>query len=1529
MSGKPQVAAGNSNKKYGAPGAGNKSSTGPPVEKKVIESTVNMIKTGQGANYHTIWPKLTTLAMAEFGRVAQCMEEGQVFDYPDPDPSDYMVIEPEYAVAGDADPEGDEETAVFTAATAKVWNTRLKQRYELEKTLWSSKLVEATKTVMKARAKMEEQAPKLFAFIMGHLSTDSQETVKIQDEWEQVTVDKDPVGLVKLIQKTHRTNNAAYMDDVQTKYVARKTFENMRKRDWEGVGAYYQRFKDTLALATAAGNPSPSMDDLVQNFIGGLDSNSFRDYKSTLSNNVAQGIRAYPTDIVQAYREAVTYSMTLPASKARSAGAGRGGGSVSAFVAKSEKYNGGSRADKSKNKKPQPDKKPQPRGKCFRCGEFGHFIADCPHEEEQKDATADGHFTTATAFVCKEGSTTAPHEVLLDNQSEVSVVHPMLCSKVRRKRGKCTVNMAGKTLPIYSEGYMRHFGWVWVSEELPANLLCFADIEDKYDIDRVAGESFTVRLPGGEDLVFTRRNKFYVADCSAWCQQSKDVTAHTVTVAQMEATLTKGERRRLDAARKFVANAGFPSEHEAIRMLQDGNINATFDFNAADIRNVFRIPNNPHDVRGKRTDRKVKRLPVDMSLVDISAPQEMQTDIVHFGSLQFLFTHVDPLKLGLARLLTGTDAGSLGRALEDHISTIKAHKYTVSRVFIEPTPTALAMVGSAGDVVVQPTGAGEHLDRLDRLVRSVKEIARAVKSSLKFKKIPRVLEPDLPIYSLTRFNSRSSSAKLSSIAPKVEMTGRKLHKRDMEAGFLDYCEVYVGTTNTMKERTHPGLMLYPLHNASGAWRIFDLRTRRRVVRSNFKILPTPQDIIDIVNGMDGEDVEPEDAGEVRELPAEGEVVPHDNAQLVALDDIYNEVVVDEQDEESSPAQMEDICAAAAPPPPPDDPGATCGRDPPPDHDPSPDQVPIVEPTPEPQRVLPARENRGVPPNKYSYRVCGRRHGAQHGAGTGRSFLSTENGHIPIRTGLKRYGKRAIESMELELNSIISEKGVASPVHRDSLSKTQRKKIIRSLLFFKEKRLHGQFERLKARLVANGAQQDRNLYPDNASPTASLDSIFLTLAIAAKERRKVGVADIGTAYLNAELGDEEVYIETDPFLTRWLLKYKPELKPFMDDSGKMVFKLTKALYGCIQSARLWYEKIRKYLMSLGFVENSLDSCILNSTYEGKQITIALYVDDLLITCGKAAGILNLVQQLRDEYGEVKFKMDLEKLSYLGMTLQESGKGITISMEDYINDILNAHPAPSGKVRRAYTCPGGANFFEMSDDSVPLEKERRARFHSVVAKLLYVALRCLPHIGTVVAFLTTRVSAPTEEDEVKLERVLGYMETVKGRGILLPRKGSIKIRAWVDAAFAVHQSNGASHTGVVIALDNAMISARSSKQRMIARNSTEAELIGLTDKVDHVLRCHDFIVSQGHKPPPPVIYQDNQSTIHLVTVGGGKGGRTRHLRARQYSMKELIDAGEVDVLYLPTEEMLADVLTKPLSGDRFVTLCKSVTHDGPPL
>jgi phage pi2 protein 07 len=103
-------------------------------------------------------------------------------------------------------------------------------------------------------------------------------------------------------------------------------------------------------------------------------------------------------------------------------------------------------------------------------------------------------------------------QVLLDNQAEISVMHPMMLSDVRPVKRKIRVSGVGGVQLIADKvGMLDVFFQVYASEETKANVLNFADIEDKYKITYMHGQTFTVHMPE-EDIVFKRKNKLYVAD---------------------------------------------------------------------------------------------------------------------------------------------------------------------------------------------------------------------------------------------------------------------------------------------------------------------------------------------------------------------------------------------------------------------------------------------------------------------------------------------------------------------------------------------------------------------------------------------------------------------------------------------------------------------------------------------------------------------------------------------------------------------------------------------------------------------------------------------------------------------------------------------------------------------------------------------------------------------------------------------------------------------------------------------------------
>ena len=310
-------------------------------------------------------------------------------------------------------------------------------------------------------------------------------------------------------------------------------------------------------------------------------------------------------------------------------------------------------------------------------------------------------------------------------------------------------------------------------------------------------------------------------------------------------------------------------------------------------------------------------------------------------------------------------------------------------------------------------------------------------------------------------------------------------------------------------------------------------------------------------------------------------------------------------------------------------------------------------------------------------------------------------------------------------------------------------------------------------------------------------------------------------------------------------------------------------------------------------------------------IILYVDDVHISCAKREEIEKFVSYMKGIYGNIT-ESDFGSYTYLGIYVDTREKGmVKLSCRKYIKDLLAEHY----EEKKKYATPASADLFERDKDDVTLDKSRSEKYHSVVAKLLYISIRVRVDIALAVSYLATRVSGPSDQDEVKLNRVLGYLGAYPDavlmlRGDLLPDQ----IHVYCDASFASHDSKK-SHTGIYITLGLGPVLVKSLKQKLVSKSSTEAEIYSMSAVVSIAIGMSRFLSYQGINLKIIKVFEDNKSVIDMVRKGRPNTDATRHISIHNFFIKQYVDEGIIDLKYMPTEDMLADAFTKPLQGSLF--------------
>ena len=448
-----------------------------------------------------------------------------------------------------------------------------------------------------------------------------------------------------------------------------------------------------------------------------------------------------------------------------------------------------------------------------------------------------------------------------------------------------------------------------------------------------------------------------------------------------------------------------------------------------------------------------------------------------------------------------------------------------------------------------------------------------------------------------------------------------------------------------------------------------------------------------------------------------------------------------------------------------------------------------------------------------------------------------------------------------------------------------RKITGSKWVYKTKRLaDGSLERYKARAVAQGFTQIAGYdYDEVFAPVVRYESLRILLALVALQGwDPPRQFDVKSAFLYGEL-TEDVYLRPLPGY----------------EEGDKVWKLKKCLYGLKQSAMEWFNTISRSLISKGFQASTFDPCVFVNA--DSTIYVSVYVDDSAVYAARTADAERILNELKKEF-EIT---DLGIATYmLGLQITYDDEFITISQEGYINRMLKKFGMDQSRPVSTPLDKGARLTKGTPEDQIA----EPAYYQSMTGSLMHAVTGTRPDLAHSTSLLSQFNSCPTEPHVTAAKHCMRYVNGTKDWKLRFPRNSKLFLEVYSDADYATCLDTRRSFSGYIVRIGNCTVSWRTRKQDFVATSTTEAEYLALSlacrqlQWIQKALK--DFSLSI------PCALRTDSTGAMAVATNNRVNERTKHIDVAYHKVREEVLAGKFELVYVPSNENLADIATKTL-------------------
>ena len=433
--------------------------------------------------------------------------------------------------------------------------------------------------------------------------------------------------------------------------------------------------------------------------------------------------------------------------------------------------------------------------------------------------------------------------------------------------------------------------------------------------------------------------------------------------------------------------------------------------------------------------------------------------------------------------------------------------------------------------------------------------------------------------------------------------------------------------------------------------------------------------------------------------------------------------------------------------------------------------------------------------------------------------------------------------------------------------------------------------VKCRMTARGyEQEDSDHMFFSATPNSSMLKVLLTLA-----------AVFGWS---VEIGDaESAFLQADYEGDVWL--YPPKEA---EEDVDVCWKVLKIIPGLRGGPRFWGNHATSVLEDLGFTRNAADECCYS--HREQPCHLLRHMDDFV-----GVGPLNIVDPMFKQMttalnmgSRASLRGPGDKARILGIEVTRRVGGFEVTTKAELYDQILEDEFPQGYANaRPTKLPAEKEKIPTEEQAAPVPPHEHSHFRTQIGRFLFGDA----HRGDLqwtTRRLARHVQAPRVYDLERLHRLCRYLVGNRNLALMLfPTGKKLFLEGYGDSDWAGCLETRRSTSGGVLYLNGATVLTYSRLQATPALSSCEAELNALTTLASEALFLREILLCMGFTIPPPVLYSDSQSGLH-VTARQGLGGKLKHLTVKELAIQSWVERGRIVVRKCKGTRNPADYLTK---------------------